>query len=378
MSAAESTLAASGLEGIPAAETALSHVDGDTGRLILCGYDLETFAAQHDFESAAAAFWRVARDQRTPSSAEVRAALGTARQAAFERFTAIAPALGPLTLSEGLRLGLASIPAQAHDAAADTNDPKTAVAGAIPVLIANIVRTKQGKSLAPPNPDLAHVEDFLRMLHGASADCGDVNALSTYLVTVMDHGMNASTFAARVVASTRADLVSAVVGAYAALTGPLHGGAPGPVLNMLDAIGTSERATDWIDAALRNGERIMGFGHRIYRVRDPRADVLKAALHCLGSSSPRLELARAVEVAVLDALGRHKPDRKLETNVEFYTAMLLDALDIPRKAFTPVFAMGRVIGWTAHALEQQRRGRLIRPTSIYVGTSPAPSYPGGV
>src|SRR5690606_3314872 len=193
--------------------------------------------------------------------------------------------------------------------------------------------------------------------------------------TVMDHGMNASTFTARVVASTGAGLVGAVVAAYAALTGPLHGGAPEPVLDMLDAIGTPERAERWIDDALARGERLMGFGHRIYKVRDPRADVLKGALERLDPSDEKLALGRAVEAAAVAALRRHKPGRKLETHVEFYTAMLLDALGIPRAAFTPVFAVGRVVGWTAHALEQRRGGRLIRPASIYVGRVPIPMHP---
>ncbi|HEX7079629.1 MAG TPA: citrate synthase [Gammaproteobacteria bacterium] len=352
-----------GLEGIAAAETALSHVEGDSGRLILCGYELAEFAERHDFETAAALFWGVAEDRPPSSAADVRAALGAARVAAFSRFADLVPAFEGLTPSEGVRLGLASLPGRESGA-------HVAAAGAVPVFLANVVRLARGDRPIAPDPRAEHVADFFRMLRGAPADPKEVAALTTYLVTVMDHGMNASTFTARVIASTGAGLSWAALGAYAALTGPLHGGAPEPVLDMLDAIGTPERAAAWIETTLRNGKRLMGFGHRIYRVRDPRADVLKGALEQLAPSGEKLELARAVETAALDALRRHKPGRRLETNVEFYTAMLLDGLGMPRSAFTPLFAMGRVVGWTAHALEQRRTGRLIRPESIYVGRRP--------
>ncbi len=165
--------------------------------------------------------------------------------------------------------------------------------------------------------------------------------------------------------------MSAVTAAYAALSGPLHGGAPGPVLDMLDEIGRTERIGPWLDVALDRGDRLMGFGHRIYRTRDPRADVLKAALIALAPETPRLALATAVESAAQAELARRHPGRRLDTNVEFYTALLLDALSIPRTLFTPIFAVGRVAGWTAHAIEHHaRKGRLIRPEALYDGVRP--------
>src|SRR4029077_573680 len=196
------------------------------------------------------------------------------------------------------------------------------------------------------------------------------SALDAYLVTVSDHGMNASTFTARVVASTLADLFAANTAGYCALTGPLHGGAPEPVLEMLDAIGTRERIKPWIDDALSRGERLMGFGHRVYRVRDPRADVLQSAIRKLSANSTDLPFAAEVEAYAREALRRKKPDHPLDTNVEFFTAILLYALQIPRQAFTPIFAVARAAGWTAHAREQQRRGRLLRPSSAYIGEMP--------
>ena len=208
------------------------------------------------------------------------------------------------------------------------------------------------------------------MLTGAIPEPAEARALDAYLVTVCDHGLNASTFAARVVASTRAGLVSAGVAGLSALKGPLHGGAPGPVLDMIDAIGVPENAETWIDSALARGERLMGFGHRVYRVRDPRADSLKAALARLPGTSGRIRFAESIERAVLGRLAKKYPQRKLETNVEFYTALLLEALSLPREAFTPVFACGRVLGWTAHAREQIGEGRLVRPRSVYRGPVP--------
>src|SRR6185295_5155688 len=183
----------------------------------------------------------------------------------------------------------------------------------------------------------------------------------TYLVTVIDHGLNASTFAARVVASTAAGLVSSVVAALCALKGPLHGGAPGPVLDMLDAIGQSDRADAWIAEELKSGRRLMGFGHRVYRVRDPRASVLKATVAKLKDRDNRIAFAEAVEAAALRALRDLRSGRRLDTNVEFYTALLLEALAIPREGFTPIFAVARTAGWIAHVREQEATGRLMRP-----------------
>jgi len=237
-----------------------------------------------------------------------------------------------------------------------------------------LLRRRAGLEPVPPEPASGHAADIPRMLHGRAPTSGEAQALDTYLVTVSDHGLNASTFAARVVASTRAGLTSAVLAALSALKGPLHGGAPGPVLDMIDDIGRPEEAEAWLEAALERRERLMGFGHRIYRVREPRVDVLKLALARLGAAGDlprgRLELAEAIERAALRLLARRKPDRPLDTNVEFYTALLLEALGFPRDSLTTVFAMGRVGGWIAHAREQALHGRVIRPQSRYVGPHP--------
>jgi citrate synthase len=263
-----------------------------------------------------------------------------------------------------MRLLLAALPDAEPDHAA-------LATGAAGVAAAMAVRGAKGLDPVAPDPALGHAADLLRMLKGRPVDAAEAATLETYLVTVIDHGLNASTFAARVVASTQAGLLSAVVAGLCALKGPLHGGAPGPVLDMLDAVGTAEEAETWLEAAMSRGEKLMGFGHRIYRVRDPRADVLKAAVRRLKGRDNRIALAEAVEAAALNVLARHKPGRRLDTNVEFYTALLLEAVGIPREGFTPFFAAGRVAGWVAHAMEQARTGRIIRPQSRYVGPVPA-------
>jgi citrate synthase len=288
-----------------------------------------------------------------PDAADPRARLGGARERAYGYLAPLSPRLAGLAPVEGMRLLLASLPDAAED------HPALAV-GAAGVAAAMAVRGSQGRPPVAPDASLSHATDILRMMRDAPAGPGEAEGLDIYLVTVIDHGLNASTFTARVVASTQAGIPSSVVAALCALKGPLHGGAPGPVLDMLDAIGAIDHAEAWLDDAMARGERLMGFGHRIYRVRDPRADVLKGAVGRLKGRRNRIAFAEAVEAAALKVLERRKPGRRLDTNVEFYTAVLLDALGVPREGFTPLFAAGRAAGWVAHAIEQTQgtgRGR---------------------
>ncbi|HEV3176498.1 MAG TPA: citrate synthase, partial [Stellaceae bacterium] len=349
-----------GLEGVVAAETVLSHVDGERGSLIIRGLPLEILAPR-GFEPAVALLWDGFIDAKSDAR-ELAERLGVARRHAFDQLGYWLPAARDRTLPEGVRLSLAAL----RDTAGALD-----IAAALPVALAAILRARQGLTPVAPDPRRRTAADFLQMMRGAPASEGEAAALNTYLAAVVDHGLNASTFTARVVASTRASLAAAIGAAFSALTGPLHGGAPGPVLDMLDAIDTPERIDPWLEDALARGERLMGFGHRVYRVRDPRADALKAALQRLGPASGRLAFAELVERRALALLRRRKPSRAIDTNVEFYTALLLDALGVPRDAMVSVFAMSRVAGWIAHALEQQRTGRLIRPASRYVGPEPA-------
>jgi citrate synthase len=353
----------SGLENVVAAETVLSDVDGQNGRLVICGWPVELLAASMAYEDAAHLLWREFFDD-LPDVRTLGARLGAARAEVFRHVQALPEALDVIA---ALRVGWAMLPDD------ESLEAALRLAAAGPVFTAAAVRRARGEAPIAPDPDLSHSADFLRMLTGRVPDQSEARALDAYLVTVCDHGLNASTFAARVVASTRAGLVSSVVGGLSALKGPLHGGAPGPVLDMIDAIGVPENAEAWIDGALARGDRLMGFGHRVYRVRDPRADALKAALARLPGTSGRIRFAEHIERAVLGRLAKKYPQRKLETNVEFYTALLLEALGLPREAFTPVFACGRVLGWTAHAREQIAEGRLVRPRSVYRGAVPVPA-----
>ena len=210
--------------------------------------------------------------------------------------------------------------------------------------------------------------DLLAGLTGQEPPPDHVEALERYLILTMDHGFNASTFTARVIASTAADVGGAMTGAMASLSGPLHGGAPALVLDMLDEIGTPERARDWVKATLARGERIMGFGHRVYRTEDPRSALLKKTALALGGELP--ELAVAVEEVVLDELNEHRPERALRTNVEFYAGVVLHQIGLPQPLFTGAFAVSRAVGWSAHIAEQLVANKIIRPASLYVGPQP--------
>jgi len=354
---------APGLEGILAAETALSDVDGAKGRLIIAGHDVEQLAPRASFEEVASMLWRAGGLHGAPS--DLRGALGAARATASARLPELSAADG----MDALRAAVAQLTATGALAA-----DAIALTGAVAVFAAAWSRRAAGLAPIAADPSLGHAADYLRMI-GGDPTPARVAALDRYLVTVSDHGMNASTFTARVVASTASDAVSAITAAIGALKGPLHGGAPGPVLDMLDAVGAPDRAEAWLRAELDAGRRIMGMGHRVYRVRDPRAAVLEAAIGALeragdAGAGGRLALARAVERAATSALRERHPDRPLAANVEFYTAVLLDAVGLPRTLFSPTFAVGRVAGWLGHVAEQQRNGRLIRPGSRYVGVRP--------
>ncbi len=350
-----------GLEGVVAAETVMSEVDGAAGRLVIRGRSLDDLAGRIRFEEVARmlfeGFFDALPDDLGPG-------LGAARAEVFAEVAELDKRLLALGPVEAVRALMARLP--------DGDDLATALKllAAPAVFTAAVVRARGGEAPIAPDPALSHSADILRMTRGRPASRAEAAALDAYLVTVSDHGLNASTFAARVVASTRAGLTSAVLAGISALKGPLHGGAPGPVIEMLDEIESPENARDWIEHALARGDRLMGFGHRIYRVRDPRADALKAAVRKLDAGAGRVAFAEAVEEAALAILRERKPDRALDTNVEFYTALLLEALAFPPATFTCVFAMGRVAGWVAHAREQLAGGRLIRPQSRYVGPIP--------
>jgi citrate synthase len=397
MPAQKETAMINGLDDVVVAETVLSDVDGQAGRLVIRGHSLDDLVSHATYEGVLGILWDGFLED-LPKHEELPAHLGAARQSVFGHLKAVDAKLLQQPLFDAVRALVARI----RDGDMSEGDGSSSVdlkggsvgdrfsdgggrggrdidialmlVAAPAVFTPGILRLRQGLAPVPPDPTLGHASDILRMLHGEPATSERAAALDHYLITASDHGLNASTFVARIVASTRAGLTSATVAAMSALKGPLHGGAPGPVLDMLDEIGSADGASSWLEDALARGDRLMGFGHRVYRVRDPRADALKEAVQHLartGQVDPnRLRLAEAVEAAALDLLTRKKPNRSLQTNTEFYTALLLEAVGLPREAFTCIFAAGRAAGWIAHAREQALNGRLIRPQSRYVAPQP--------
>ncbi len=362
-----------GLEGVVAVRTHLSHVDGQAGELVIGGYRLEELAGRVSFEEAAYLLWHGTLPA-PDALARFRGRIAALRALPEETMRVVQAAAGAPPI-DALRMACATLSLDLDDP--DGVSPAADLAAAtvltarFPTVVAAHARLSQGMLPIPPRTDLPHAANFLYMIHGTEPDPIASRSLDTYWVAVIDHGMNASTFASRVIASTRSDMVSAVTGAIGALKGPLHGGAPGPVLDMLVQVGSAERAESWVRSELAAGRRIMGFGHRVYKVRDPRADVLSQVVADL--SAARLEdrvlfdLARALEQTALRVLEEVKPGRHLRTNVEFYTALVLQALGLRPHTFVATFACGRAAGWCAHVIEQHVEDRLIRPESEYVG-----------
>jgi citrate synthase len=364
-----------GLDGVVAVQTRLSLVDGQRGVLIISGYPLAELAGKVRFEEAA----YLLSNGRLPDASEAEA---------MRREMAALRAIPETTLAlvveaakrrvpamDALRMACSTLSLDVGDAndispAADLALARMLVAR-FPTIVAAYVRLVAGQEPVAPRHDLSLAANFLYMTTGAEPDPVAARALDTYWVTVIDHGMNASTFTARVIASTRSDMVSAATGAIGALKGPLHGGAPGPVLNMLIDIGTRDNAERWVREELAAGRRIMGFGHRVYKVRDPRAEVLGRVAEELAGAALRdrklFELARDVEKTALRVLDEVKPGRNLKTNVEFYTALVLQSIGLQPAVFSAIFACGRCAGWCAHVIEQHAEDHLIRPQSEYVG-----------
>jgi citrate synthase len=364
-----------GLDGVVAVQTRLSHVDGQKGVLIIGGYDLEQLAGRVTFEEAAYLLWSGRLPDRAAASALSRE-IGAQRTVPDLTLKIVGEAARQgAPPMDALRMACATLSLDGRrtddiSREADLAAAKMLVARC-PTIVAAHVRAAAGQPPIAPRADLPLAANFLYMLTGAEPDPIAARALDTYWVTVIDHGMNASTFTARVIASTRSDMVSAVTGAICALKGPLHGGAPGPVLEMLTDIGTVDNADAWVRRELAAGRRIMGFGHRVYKVRDPRAEVLgRVADEMAGAvlQNRRLfELARGVEPIVLRVLEEAKPGRHLRTNVEFYTALVLQAIGLGPATFSAMFACGRCAGWCAHVIEQHAEDHLVRPLSEYVG-----------
>jgi citrate synthase len=374
----EALVAPPGLAGVIVATTALSDVRGQEGFYHYREYDAVDLARSCSIEEV----WHLLLRGHLPDADELTAFRDTIAEAqrlpaevtaALDGLAAVTPpATSPMTRLRtalsllGGALGLRPL----WDLAPEQREwDAIRVAAQVPVLTAAAYRRSQGLDPVAPKPDLGYTANHLWMITGEEPPDRHVQALERYLCLTVDHGFNASTFTARVVASTGADVAACVVAALGALSGPLHGGAPSRALDSLDAIGTPDNARPWADAQLAAGNRIMGFGHAVYRDKDPRSELLRETAEGLGG--PLADLAVAAERAIDDALDAGRPGRTLRANVEFYAGVVMHECGIPREMFTPTFAVSRAMGWTAHVLEQARDRKIIRPSARYAGP-PAP------
>lgn len=360
-----------GLNGLAVAATSLGDVRGDEGFFHYRQYDATELARTHGFE----AVWFLFAEGRLPDDAELaafRATVARRRRVPDELRPLIAAAarlpsapLARLRTVLAAGAGVLGLRPLVDLTLERRQDQALTIAAVTPALLAALHRAATGQREVQPDPSLGHVAGYLHETTGVRPEPAAVRALEQYLIVTIDHGFNASTFTARVVASTGADLADVVSAAAGALAGPLHGGAPSRALDALDAIGSADRAADYVRAEVAAGRRIMGFGHPVYRAPDPRSTLLREVALELGGEL--VERAVEVEEAILATLTELKPDRPLPSNVEYYAGVVMATLGLPREMFTPTFAVSRTVGWASHAVEQAAVGKVIRPGSRYVG-----------
>ena len=356
-----------GLKGIVAAETLISHIDGEIGQLFYRGYEIREITKRFSFEEAAFLLW-FGHLPDTEQLCTLKDSLKGNRE--LPEYVKVIIDQLPLGMD------LMSVIRTAISAESGNFDYgwKPGVSQAIrltalvPTIIAYRKRFLEGKMFIPPRSDLDFVENYLYMLNGNVPLSAHVRALETYMILTLEHGMNASTFSARVTASTESDLVSAMTSAIGTMKGPLHGGAPSGVIELLDEIAFVGHAEMVIREKVLRGEKLMGFGHRVYKTHDPRAMALKTKLLELVGEDEWLDLAMAVEDTAVRILEELKPGRSLYTNVEFYAAAIMKAINMDAELFTPTFTASRMVGWTAHVLEQAENNTIYRPHAKYIGT----------
>jgi citrate synthase len=370
-----------GLAGVIVAETEVGDVRGQEGFYHYRQYSAVDLAEKRSLEDV----WYLLFEGELPDRAQHErfvADVREARQLPAEVATvlpAIASAGERFVPLDALRTAVSQVGAALdfQPSLDVTHDELKAnalrVCAITPTLIMALYRLRQGLQPIDPHPDLGYAANYLYMLSGDVPDPDFARAIEQYQITTVDHGFNASTFTARVITSTGADLGAAVVGGIGALSGPLHGGAPSRALDMLDAIGTPDKTDAWVRNAVESGDRIMGFGHRVYKTDDPRSVLLRSVAQRLGGEMA--DFAMQVEQTVVDVLAELKPGRDLYTNVEFYAGVVMDRCGLPRELFTPTFASSRVIGWCANILEQAADNRIIRPSAKYVGPPPPQPVP---
>jgi citrate synthase len=347
-----------GLEGVLAGETALSKVDGERGRLIYRGYRIGDLVERGSYPAVANLLWTGdwTPDHRLPT--------GQIPAPVLSILKALPASTKPM---DALRTAVSAWGATQDLPWPPTVEQARALTSFSPSALAAFARLREGKDLIEPDPSLDLVEGFLYQLKGERPDPGTARALDAYFIVGAEHGFNASTFTARVITSTRSDIASAVAGAIGTMKGPLHGGAPSEVVDQLAKVGSVEHAEEWLRGALDRGERLMGFGHRVYRAYDPRAAALRKVAEGMEHKPDWLQLAIQVEDVALRVLAERHPERALKTNVEFYAAPVLMGVGLTPDLFPATFSLARHAGWTAHVLEQSGDNRLIRPDVRYIG-----------
>jgi len=357
-----------GLDGIVVAETDLSLVDGINGLLVYRNHWARDLAINNTFEEVAHLLWYGHLPNKEELQAlETKMAAERSLPASVKAVIDAIPA--DVDMMSVVRTAVSALGTSAH-AWPPSLDQAISVTAKVPTIIAYRQARIAGGQPVEPRSDLGHTANYLYMLKGEVPSAAHVRALDAYLILTQEHGMNASTFSARVVASTQSDLISSVTAAIGALKGPLHGGAPSEVTEMIEAIGTKENAEPWLRAKLEKGEVLMGFGHRVYKTVDPRATALRVVASQLSQDDPWFDLATHVEQVGVKLLAEYKPGRNLNTNVEFFAAAVMRAVGLDDSLFTPTFAASRMVGWCAHVLEQAKNNRIIRPQSTYTGIIP--------
>jgi citrate synthase len=358
-----------GLEGVIAADTDISLVDGELGYLVYRGCWAKDLAVSRSYEETAYLLWYGslpddAALEELREKMRVYRALPDSLRAVLDVLPHDIPMMSVLQAVVPLLAG--------GDGTKwpPTSDQAERLTAMLPTVVAYRYRSLLGLPPITPDPHLDHAANYLYMLTGNIPSADHARALTAYLILCMEHGMNASTFSGRVTLSTQADLFTAVSAAIGTMSGPLHGGAPSEVIAMLEEIGSKERAEPWLRNVLESGGRLMGFGHRIYKTIDPRAEALRLVTQQLTGSDPAFELALHVEETAIRLLEQYKPGRRLYTNVEFFAAAIMTAVELPSDLFTPTFTAARVVGWTAHMLEQSAHNRIFRPQSVYTGPMP--------
>ncbi|MEI4770574.1 citrate synthase/methylcitrate synthase [Psychrobacillus sp. FJAT-51614] len=354
-----------GLKGVVAVHTKVGLVDGDNGILRYRGVDVKELVLDYSFEEVA--YFLLYNN--LPSENELQLftnKLIKGRTLPEYVQTIIDTLPSTASIMDAMRTAISAFGTTGF-LEKDTMEQAIHLTGALPVIIARHYRNQQELPIIEQNSDFSHTENYLWMLQGTSPSLAQVEALETYLKLTMEHGLNASTFAARVTISTESDLPAALTSAIGTMKGPLHGGAPAEVLNLLEEIKEESRIRVVIEEKLKKGEKVMGFGHRIYKTEDPRSILLREACVRLQGSDPWLDLATMAEKEITSLLEKYKPGRNLYTNVEFYAAAIMRSIDMPSVLFTPTFSMARMVGWSAHVIEQVEDASIFRPQSLYVG-----------